>query len=353
MTERLQQTGRPVRLRTRGSLERRVQTRCAENVRDGAEALVRAIRADLDGLPLCIASYIDDEHDAILAHSIMKSLTEDDTLWLIQANPRVDPLCVSGGSAFVLDLRNPVHAEASRHIVADALLLSSQSLTADLVEHWHDRTALAVVDCTADDVPANLLARFKGVSARIGKGLYRCQSGVPLLDSAVSRLTGFITDLQEDPQRRAVLAASLQPLQHQPAVLARLVRCLDKYEWPDWAVESLPASYLSLGTSGKHHRALLWSYLRDCFHPGQFNVVSSHAGGAIVEVEVTNSENDLGMRLNEYVTATLCVMPTAMPPNDRAFHGVLSHALRVFGEDYKAELADLASVKHLDLAKAA
>lgn len=343
-----------MRLRTRGSLERRVLTRGAEDVRDCAEALVRAIRADLDGLPLCIAGYIDDEQDIVVARSVMSSLTDDDTFWLIQANPSVDLSSVNGGSAFVLDLRNPVHEEASRHIVADALLLSSQSLTAAIVEHWHDRTALAIVDCSVDDAPANLLGRFNAVSVRIGNGLYRCESGASPLDSAVSRLTAFIADLHEDPQRRAVLTASLQPLQQQPAVLARLVRCLDKYEWPDWAVESLPASYLPLGVSGKRHRAFLWSYLSDCFDPARLRIVGHHAGGTILEVEMQSSEHDLGVQLSEYVTATLClVIPAATPPNDRAFHGVLSHALRVFSEDYSVRRADLASVKHRQLAKAA
>src|SRR3954452_10680423 len=113
LAEQLQQATNAMRLRTRGRLDRRKWTFAAEDLSNGAEALIGALRKDLDGLPLCITSYVNADADAGFAREAMKYLSADDTLWLVQTNPQVDLSSVKDDSAFVLDLRNPVHEEAS------------------------------------------------------------------------------------------------------------------------------------------------------------------------------------------------------------------------------------------------
>lgn len=331
----------PRQLRTRGAFTTRDNVLTAESMTQGAAALVGALRKALGPLPICLATYAKTKEDESVLDWILPHLEDRDTLWVIGSGEKPER---REKSFCYLDLRKDADETHMRHLVADALLLPRrEAKTPAVLQSWDRRAGLIVVDA-AEDAPAKelaLLKTFPGVSLRFGGGLFPSRR-TPMMTSAwhdvFARLRSLMPTMEESATKLRDLRRTFAPFADNPALLTRIVECVEFSDWKSWAADALPACYVSI-PEGQPGRAFIWSYLEECFGPDDIKVVRRCCNDAVIEAEVTQDADHLGQQLNTYVRPVLA----ARLNTSEGMYGAVSQALwRHFDEHGNTRVRDRA-----------
>lgn len=106
----------------------------------------------------------------------------------------------------------------------------------------------------------------------------------------------------------------------------QFVQMADKYEWPGWAVDSLPGLYVPLsGLSAEKINAYVWFRISDYLPPGSFEEKKRLCDGHFVAVTLTREGANRAQALAERIHEHLRKNPYF---DDTAFVASVDHALR-------------------------
>ncbi len=313
----------PVRIRTRGRLERSLNIREPRALAD----LVSGLRRDIDGLPLTamvVWSTAGDGQRAF-AEQLAKALTDPlDALWIVAARNAGDAHAAVGGAAVVLDLTEERDRGIYANLVLDLLFVDGggEADAATIAQFAH-RSPLVIVP---ENVPGLAACGRAAASATIpllawnqgNRSLTAPPPNVfwPVMVPArwqendvdwhtavAQRLSQIAVQLTPRSDRRIRFRSILKEfitMADGEALVTSLIGFVHATRWPGWAVETLPKRFFPIETADGVVRALTWSLLTRCV-AAPIEPLAQLCGGVVFEIFVDEATSRILAELDRTI----------------------------------------------------
>jgi hypothetical protein len=298
----------PVRIRTRGPLERSLQIRDAVALFD----VVKTLRDEVGGLPLTLLIVCDELQGAALEFANeLADLTESlDALWIAVAKPPLEVAAI-GGSVLILNLADERDRFIASNLVVDFLFMSAtEDAATAMLTSLSCRTPFVVVPHDAPELEefgramagrSIPLVTWNGAAKQIDvplAGVFWPQTIPPRAGQSEiewravlgERLAAIATQLTLREERRIMFRSILSDVALDGASLIELA---EAFRWRRWAVETIPSRYVKRCENEKGAvTALVWQVLLECV-ASEVVIRKRMCNGAFCEISIAPDDGAL------------------------------------------------------------
>ena len=326
----------PVRIRTRGRLERTLDIRNPRMLAD----LIAALRRDADGLPLTAALIWSGggTNQTEFFRQLAKLFTDPlDALWIVAASEATAARTAVGGAAIVLDLDNEQDRSICANLVVDLLFTGGDDSGVAEIVKFQRRTPFVIVP---ENSPA--LQAYSLQAAAAGIPVLTWSEGSRRVSSPMPDLSCPAADSAAPAKWLAQLAAHLSPrsdrrIQFRNAlrdvaattgdqVVRDLIRQVHAERWPEWAIETLPTRFLPLETIDGSVHGLIWNLLTQCVAV-PIAPRERFCGGVLFEIDIEEGAAAMLTELDREIETIVSASPAG---GDGPFYVGVAMALDAF-----------------------
>jgi hypothetical protein len=357
-------------VRTRGPVVERVQLPASDqttaplNVLSLA-ALFKKIREDVGGFPLTIVVHgWPDSSAEKFRFLLLPLLIKGDALWFVPSyDRRVLRAPPAKEGAVILDLNTEPDSGIYKNLVGDIVFFPAvEEAEVSFAAEFQGRARAIVVDYRDTDahrvsttkslVEAALGARLN-IYLWLGRQLLMECAAMTDLDStpdsidaiadagdefisegaesSLVQIGGTLKDLSDhlsdEFDRRFIFRSYLEQIleayPQRPTWDRDLIMLAHDYQWPAWAIESLPKFYVVEKGATERDRALVWASILDCV-PENYTRLGELCNGEFVEIEMSAEVR----RFIEMVVHTFEEHLRRLPyASNSAFNGAINEAL--------------------------
>lgn len=288
-------------------------------------SLVTSVRKQANEMPLTIVIHKWQHQSSIDFLAVLSNLLQRwDAIWLVSGSQPEDIEGSAGvrglptssiDKIIVLDLAKAVDRQIYNNLVADILFIADAGQgDAELIKRFERQCRFLIFDGPGDQNERPLTAAEvleTNVCRWLGKGRDSVQinppvtivaqdSGPlesrnqPVLDEIGSALKELAIQIEKDPEkvptRRGEFRSHITKiLDRYPSHLSwneDLARMADGYEWPSWAVESLPTLYIPIRQlDDQRTRSLVWDYIQACIPESyEYSMEDELCKGQLVQI---------------------------------------------------------------------